>query len=490
MTCSDEQADEELQKAIALSLQTSQPSPIATVSTSTQQAIGHDSDASTTDDEAAAVVSPLTAHPETLAPALAAQATGILGLDRKVMEQERLARKRKLSISPPPIRKSLKDCKLLSQPARISSPGPATKVWRPARTESLVYPNGAIKKTWAFGHQRDNDIKLEEVLQNKGLTLAVLSSFQWDVEWLLRKINMDTTQVVFVMQADTEEMKLQYRKETAAMSNLRLCFPCMEGQINCMHSKLMLLSSPQYLRVVVPTANLVPYDWGETGIMENTVFLIDLPRLSADKSVALGDDMTDFARDLIYFLQAMGLEQTIIDSIRRFDFSATKDLAFVHTIGGAHAGAHQPWRRTGYCGLGRAISRMRLASDQCLNIDYITSSVGSLNHDFLMALYLAAQGDDGLSEYSWRTQPSNKTAKVSDNNDLLAIKKECTQKAISHAFRIYYPSLETIKASQGGPVNGGTICFQSKWWKSPTFPRELLRDCTSRREGLLMHNKV
>jgi hypothetical protein len=36
-----------------------------------------------------------------------------------------------------------------------------------------------------------------------------------------------------------------------------------------MHSKLQLLKYPGYLRVVVPTANLVPYDWGETGVMEN-----------------------------------------------------------------------------------------------------------------------------------------------------------------------------------------------------------------------------
>lgn len=36
-----------------------------------------------------------------------------------------------------------------------------------------------------------------------------------------------------------------------------------------MHSKLMLLSHPTHLRIVVPSANLVPYDWGETGIMEN-----------------------------------------------------------------------------------------------------------------------------------------------------------------------------------------------------------------------------
>lgn len=44
----------------------------------------------------------------------------------------------------------------------------------------------------------------------------------------------------------------------------------MDGQVNCMHSKLMLLFHSKYLRIVVPTANLIPYDWGEGGgVMEN-----------------------------------------------------------------------------------------------------------------------------------------------------------------------------------------------------------------------------
>lgn len=36
-----------------------------------------------------------------------------------------------------------------------------------------------------------------------------------------------------------------------------------------MHSKLMVLRYASHLRIVVPTGNLVPYDWGETGTMEN-----------------------------------------------------------------------------------------------------------------------------------------------------------------------------------------------------------------------------
>lgn len=61
----------------------------------------------------------------------------------------------------------------------------------------------------------------------------------------------------------------QYREETAAMKNIHLCFPPMEGQVNCMHSKLMLLFHPNYLRIAVPTANLTAVDWGEHSLMEN-----------------------------------------------------------------------------------------------------------------------------------------------------------------------------------------------------------------------------
>lgn len=64
--------------------------------------------------------------------------------------------------------------------------------------------------------------------------------------------------------------KRQYESETAMMQNIRLCFPPMDGQVNCMHSKLMLLFHRDYVRIAVPTANLTPFDWGcVRGALEN-----------------------------------------------------------------------------------------------------------------------------------------------------------------------------------------------------------------------------
>ena len=200
---------------------------------------------------------------------------------------------------------------------------------------------------------------------------------------------------------------------------------------------------------------------------------------------------------MINFLKATGLDHIIIDSLYAFDFAATTDFAFIHTIGGAHLG--DAWRRTGYCGLGRAVKQLGLTTwvdvDRCsltvvreltllpsneeLRIDFITSSVGSLDIDFLARIYRACQGDDGLTEYTIK----NATTKKASNGT-----REKFVKSVERCFRIYFPTHETVTSSTAG--SAGTICIQSKYYDNPKFPRQLMRDCRSIRSGVLMHNKV
>lgn len=266
MASSDD--DDDLKRAIALSLQ----DPInGGAGETAREAISLDSDSETEMKPA------LTASNEELTQDRPVSRVGmtLFGLDRKQMEQERLNRKRKaLSISPPPPRKtatrdpfvaSLREKETRTTPLQSTAVSQASSG---SNGKGLEHLTGTVKKTWAFGHERKgDDIKLEEVLQKEDLNLAVLSSFQWDIDWLLAKINTRSTHITLVMQAKDQATQQQYRRETTTMPNLRLCFPSMEGQISCMHSKLMLLSHPNHLRVAVPTANLVPYDWGETGIV-------------------------------------------------------------------------------------------------------------------------------------------------------------------------------------------------------------------------------
>lgn len=92
----------------------------------------------------------------------------------------------------------------------------------------------------------------------------------------------------------------------------------------------MILVYSDFLRVAVPTANMRDFDWGETGIMENSVFLIDLPRFT--EGMPEGYKVTRFQEELLHFCKFQDMPENILSGIRKFDFSATKKMAFVHTM--------------------------------------------------------------------------------------------------------------------------------------------------------------
>ena len=379
MSSGEEDEDEQLKRALALSLQVQQESSVE----NPKKDSGGDSAGAidlTCDDEKPSISASSVRH--RTVPSEKAVGHGMLGLDRKIMEQERLERKRKATLSPPPrmrVRRtmetntdtlkkpqptpSVRSSFLTQDGGKTRDPPGSAGTSNTSETQDGRFRCGVVRKTWAFGFAREEDIKLEEVLERHDLTLAVLSSFQWDVAWLLGKLDTASTKLIMVMQAKDEATKQQYRHETAEMPNLRLCFPSMEGQINCMHSKLMLLAHPKYLRVVIPTANLVPYDWGESGVMENTVFIIDLPRQPKGSGVST-KELTFFGQELVYFCKAMGLPPEIINSLYDFDFSATNDIAFVRECSLFHRSfLLQSTRR----------SEIRLYSMGCPTLHHVTS---------------------------------------------------------------------------------------------------------------------
>lgn len=419
---------------------------------------------------------------------------GIPGLDRRRDEEarlQRLKRKREASISPPALSRNSTTLRpspsnnvsnehsAASKTLETQAPASSRNTCRP----SLQYPDGMIKKTWVLGYPRLGDIKFEELLQRESLQAAVLSSFQWNMEWLFSKLDTARTKIVLVMQAQTKDLQDQYRAETAVMKNLRLCFPPMDGQVFCMHSKLMLLFYENRLRIAIPTANLTDYDWGEMGgVMENSCFVIDLPKLHSDVHDINFSPSTDFQINLLYFLTAQNMQTDVVEKINLFDFRKTARLGFVHSIGGSHT--HHNWRKTGFCGLGVTLQRLGLETALPISVDYIASSIGSLNANFLRSMYLAGKGDDGLVAL----HVANKLPKNSGVVPSRQITKD-DGSGWEKNMRVYYPSKSTVESSKGGPDCAGTVCFQQKWYNAQ-FPKQIMRDCVSSRPGLLMHNKV
>jgi hypothetical protein len=147
-------------------------------------------------------------------PASAGVAHGILGIDRKKQEEERLARlAKKRKASPPAVVKQTKVRKPEQphslNPSQMPSPATGSRSKAPPSVwprQPLAYPTGVIMKTWAFRYDRSQDVKIEEVLQKSDLELAVLSSFQWDMDWLFTKFNIAKTKFILVMEAKDETM--------------------------------------------------------------------------------------------------------------------------------------------------------------------------------------------------------------------------------------------------------------------------------------------
>jgi hypothetical protein len=333
---------------------------------------------------------------------------------------------------------------------------------------TLQYPRGVIKRTWSKSHPSDiKGIRFEEVIRKDELKTALFSSFMWDSEWFFGKINSKTTKVILAMQSKTEQDREEQEEHAKGIPNVKVCFPPLRGAYTCMHSKLMLLFYAESLRIVVPTANLTEYDWGETGVMENSLFLIDLPRLK-DGTKGSKEDLTFFGKELLYFLEKMELQQNMRDGVLNFDFSDTGHLAFIHTAFGPHFA--EDLQRTGFPGLSAAIRQLGLATEKSLRLDYASSSLGSLDDLSLNNLYEAARGTD----LARRDPKSFKSANANTKGN----------------FRIYFPTHETVAKSIGGTENAGTICIQPHYFHKPGFPKSLLRDHRSSRRGLLSHNKL
>lgn len=259
-------------------------------------------------------------------PAPRAIATSSMGMDRKAMEQERLARLNKRKREPSPERPSKQTTKATATSG--SPPEPA-----------LQYPTGAIKRTFASKYPRTDDITIDEVLEAPKVHIAVISSFMWDSEWLFKKLDPRKVKQIWLMNAKGKDVQQRWQREMEDMRvpNLEIHFPPMDGMIQSMHSKFMLLFSREKLRIVIPTANMTQIDWGEVandwqpGVMENTVFLIDLPR-RRDGSIGEKKDLTHFGQELMYFLEVQKVPQKVLQGTLKFDFSQTSRLAFVHSM--------------------------------------------------------------------------------------------------------------------------------------------------------------
>jgi len=322
-----EDDDEDLKRAIALSLQDN-TKPTTTTGPSSARKPPQPAISS-----AMAGLTPQAVKPVA---ATANSTSTTFVLDRKAMEADRLKRleERKRKRTPSPDRPS----KQMPKAQAPSAPkDPAS--YRSQPDVVLEYARGAIKRTFATKFARTDDITIDELLQASIVKIAVISSFQWDAEWISRKLSHIKVKQHWVMNARDAETQARWRREMEAsgIPNLRIHFPPMNSAVGNAHGKYMLLVSDKKMRIVVSTANMEPVYWGEAlnewqpAVLENSVFVIDLPR-RADGAMGSVKELTQFGKELVHFLEAQQLDPLIVKGVLKFDFSETAHLAFVHSM--------------------------------------------------------------------------------------------------------------------------------------------------------------
>ncbi|KAL0082386.1 tyrosyl-DNA phosphodiesterase I [Phycomyces blakesleeanus] len=237
--------------------------------------------------------------------------------------------------------------------------------------------------------------------------------------------------------------------------------PMLDDTYGVFHPKLMLLFRDESLRVVIGSANMERYDYED---IENVVFIQDFPKLS--KKLKAVSELPTFAKDLCDFLDRVRVPASVKEAFLDYDFSKAK-AHIVASVSGTFEGNN--YNKYGHTRLAKIVKDIGASDpDRLPMVEMQTSSLGSLNTSYLHELYASFCG---LDQFVDGVRPSNR------NKELPPIS-------------IVYPSRNTVDSSRLGPSGASTICLNTDTWNKSTFPKQIMCDAISYRDGTLMHSKV
>ncbi|KAJ3301825.1 hypothetical protein HDV03_000292 [Kappamyces sp. JEL0829] len=297
-------------------------------------------------------------------------------------------------------------------------------------------------------------IGIKELVQPH-LKIAICSAYVLDDQWLLDIFPKDTP-LLFCTQKPKGVPILT--SVLAVSPFLTFIFPPLKGEYGCMHIKLMIMIYDTHVRVVVPSANLIDYDWSK---IENILFYQDFRRLGSQRDQSL---QCPFWSELSSLLGIMKIPPRLIELLGTFDYSTARGRLVVSRPG--HSQPLDP-QKYGQLAIKSLVQRMQWPS---LPSPYIYCQVGC-------ALLIQSSSLGSLSQ-SWLDQFAS---------SLSGLNPSQPSKATIH---ICYPRRATVEESTHGPQGGGTLFFSQAYWEKPDFPRHSIFDCKSVCKGSLMHSKI
>ncbi|KAI9487203.1 MAG: tyrosyl-DNA phosphodiesterase-domain-containing protein [Benjaminiella poitrasii] len=318
--------------------------------------------------------------------------------------------------------------------------------------------NGVVKLTYVKGFIGPDYIRFEDIIQKHDLKKALITAFVCSLDFINDNFPLDVN--VCIVTHGRPALRKQIHSHRIIIQP-----PLKDNKYGVFHPKLMLLFRSSSVRVVIGSANMERYDYED---LENVVFIQDFPKAKSPcKSFS---NLPRFARDICDLLDAMQVPSSVKEELLNYNFDKAK-AHIVASVSGVFEGEEE-YRKYGHTRLADVVNEIVGQVDYSKSspkIEMQTSSLGALSLLYLNELY---RSFCGFKAYNGQRKPDSITKK----NELPPID-------------IIYPTKDTVESSRLGPSGAGTICLNTSTWRKPSFPKQVMCDSISQRQGTLMHSK-
>ena len=220
----------------------------------------------------------------------------------------------------------------------------------------------------------------------------LLSTFGTDIEWLLAHFIVGTS--ITLIDHPYEDSELSNMVPLGNIwPNFRLVHPEFHsgegGKYGTMHAKLILIVYPNFLRIVVSSANLVQFDWE---CITQNVWVVDVPRSTSVESAGgqFGTDLQEFVDIILKKSNFAANEWARILNEWRSSINqhVPTDVSLIVSVPGHHTGVDL--EKFGHLKLGKVVGVFSSP-----HVEFQISSIGMLTRPFVEQ-FCASIGTENL----------------------------------------------------------------------------------------------
>ncbi|BGP53198.1 hypothetical protein JCM8202v2_000757 [Rhodotorula sphaerocarpa] len=306
------------------------------------------------------------------------------------------------------------DSSIPAQPAP-SRPTPRTKT-------ALRFWDGAVKRVPNIYVPDEESLSFGDLVgPRETLEKAVVSAYCMDASWVASHFPADSPLLLVMPRVPGDNLPKMV--PVPVKDNTLRVIPPYGRDVpdpGVMHIKLMLYFHADFLRIIIPTANAVDFDWAR---IDNILYVHDFPLLApaqVQDNPLNNPTGTQFSRRLIETCKDMEIPKGILADTRIYDFTRSADVRLVPSIQGTWPQARYD-RGGGLAALARAVSELNFASGGRWELEATGSSIGRYYSSNWLGQMLGAANGIHPSTY-FGTSKDSKVPAVIPKTDKLPIK--------------------------------------------------------------------